>query len=87
MRKIVIILKTIATIGCIAVISCTMYYCLCAVADRIEQKQPKPEPIPAVMLRIDSLQGLSPVMKETALRRLSKMPTDSVEMIIKKAGF
>ncbi len=80
------ILKSILVFGCIAVISCTMYHCLCAVADRIEEKQPKPEPT-AVMLRIDSLQGLSPVMKETALRRLSKMPTDSVEMIIKKARF
>lgn len=79
--------KSILVVGCIAVISCTMYHCLCAVADRIEDKQPKPKPTPAVMLRIDSLQGLSPLMKETALRRLSKMPTDSVEMIIKKAGF
>lgn len=59
-------------------------------SDRLDEKyppQPKPDPYPAVMARIDSLQGLTPLMKQTALNRLSKLSTDSVEKIIKAAGY
>lgn len=59
-------------------------------SDRLDEKyppKPKPEQYPAVMARIDSLQGLTPLMKETALNRLSKLSTDSVEKIIKAAGY
>lgn len=31
--------KHLIIIGCIAVISITLAYCMCAVADRIEQKE------------------------------------------------
>ena len=81
------VLKHLTVIGCITVSSITIAYCMCEFADRIEAKQPKPEPYPAVMARIDSLQGLTPLMKETALDRLSKLSTDSVEKIIKQAGY
>ena len=56
------------------------------ISDRLDEKYP-PKPNPLIMQRIDEMQGLSPAMKENALRRLSKMGTDSVEIIIKKAGF
>ena len=56
------------------------------ISDRLDEKYP-PKPISPVMQRIDEMQGLTPAMKENALRRLSKMGTDSVEIIIKKAGF
>lgn len=81
------ILKHLTVISCIIVLSITIAYCMCEFADRIEAKQPKTEQYPATMAMIDSLQGLTPLMKETALDRLAKMSTDSVEKIIKQAGF
>ena len=72
-------------IGSILTMTVALSYCLCSVADRIEAKEPKPELYPAVMARIDSLQGLTPAMKETALDRLSKLSVDSVEKLLKWA--
>ena len=43
--------------------------------------------VPPVMQRIDRMQNLTAAMKETALDRLAKMSTDSVEKIIKQAGY
>lgn len=80
------ILKHLTVIGCITVLSITIAYCMCELADH-PRLEPKPELYPAVMARIDSLQGLTPLMKETALNRLSKLSTDSVEKIIKQAGY
>jgi len=56
---------------------------------KVTDKMPDPLDLPesALQCRIDSMQGLSPVMKEHAMQRLKEMGTDSVEMIIKQAGF
>jgi len=70
----------------LALLSLGFFYCLQFLTDRL------PDPVtvehyPPAMARIDSLQGLTAIMKEHALDRLSKMGTDSVEMIIQKAGY
>jgi len=78
MKNIIAGLFLIAFSGC-------LYVGLVKVTDRMPDPPQKLQT--ATMDRIDSMQGLSPVMKEHALDRLSKMGTDSVEIIIRKAGF
>ncbi len=70
----------------ISIFSASLVLAGVKLSDRLDEKYP-PKPNPPVMQRIDEMQGLSPVMKQKALRRLSKMGTDSVEIIIKQAGF
>ena len=78
MKNIIAGLFLIAFSGC-------LYVGLVKVTDKM------PEPLKQqeskTMIRIDSLQGLSPAMKDHAMQRLAEMGTDSVEMIIKQAGF
>lgn len=76
----------IITILSIALLSSGLFYCLQIWTDQLPDPV-KVEHYPPAMARIDSLQGLTAIMKENALDRLSKMSTDSVEMIIKKAGY
>ena len=78
MKNIIAGLFLIAFSGC-------LYVGLVKVTDKMPEPLKQQES--ATQNRIDSLQGLSPAMKEHALDRLSKMGTDSVEMIIKSAGF
>jgi hypothetical protein len=56
---------------------------------KVTDKMPEPlkQQESKTMTRIDSLQGLSPAMKDHAMQRLAEMGTDSVKMIIKQAGF
>lgn len=77
-------MKTI--IFSVALLSVLIYYGLMIFTEKLPDPV-KIEHYPPVMARIDSLQGLTAIMKETALDRLSKMSTDSVEMIIKQAGY
>lgn len=70
----------------VALLSTLLYYGLMIFTEKLPDPV-KVEPYPETMARIDSLQGLTAIMKETALGRLSKMSTDSVEMIIKHAGY
>ena len=78
MKNIIAILFLIAFSSC-------LYVGLVKVTDKMPEPPQRLQT--ATMDRVDSLQGLNPVMKEHALDRLSKMGTDSVEMIIEEAGF
>jgi len=62
-----------------------LYLGLIKVTDKMPEKPQRLQT--ATMDRIDSMQGLSPAMKEHAIQRLAEMGSDSVEIIIKKAGF
>jgi hypothetical protein len=74
----------IATLFLIAFSGC-LYHGVIKVTDKMPDPPQRLQT--ATMDRIDSLQGVSPLMKEHAMRRLKEMGTDSVEIIIKKAGF
>jgi hypothetical protein len=78
MKNIIAGLFLIAFSGC-------LYVGLVKVTDKMPEPLKQQES--ATQNRIDSLQGLSPAMKEHAMQRLAEMGADSVEMIIKKAGF
>ena len=73
----------IAGLFLVAFSSC-LYVGLVKVTDKMPEPLKQQES--ATQNRIDSLQGLSPAMKEHAMQRLAEMGTDSVEIIIKKAG-
>lgn len=79
-------MKHLITALSIALLSLGLFYCLKFWTDRLPDPA-RVERYPSAMARIDSLQGLTAVMKETALDKLSKMGPDSVEVIIKQAGF
>jgi hypothetical protein len=78
MKNIIAGLFLVAFSGC-------LYHGLVKVTDKMPEPPQRLQT--ATMDRIDSMQGLSPVMKEHAMRRLKEMGTDSVEIIIKQAGF
>jgi len=78
MKNIIAALFLIAFSGC-------LYVGLVKVTDKMPEPPQRLQT--ATMDRIDSLQVLSPAMKEHALQRLTEMGSDSVEIIIKKAGF
>jgi len=80
MKNIIAGLFLIAFSGC-------LYVGLVKVTDKMPEPLKQQESESATQNRIDSLQGLSPVMKEHAMQRLAEMGTDSVEIIIKQAGF
>ena len=78
MKNIIAILFLIAFSGC-------LYHGLIKVTDKMPEPPQRLQT--ATMDRLDSMQGLNTKKKNYAMRSLKEMGTDSVEIIIKQAGF